>query len=59
MSTTTQCLDCKHYLGLWECAAYPGGIPEKIRTAEHDHRDPYPGDNGIRFEPIDDEQDDE
>ncbi len=34
------------------CFAFPKGIPEKILTGEHDHTKPFPGDNGIRFEPI-------
>jgi hypothetical protein len=32
------------------CAAFPGGIPTPILLLEADHREPYPGDNGIRFE---------
>ena len=32
------------------CAAYPGGMPDEILVGEADHRNPYPGDHGIRFE---------
>ena len=50
--TSLQCALCKHkVLGL-RCAAYPDGIPPEILTGEHDHREPYKGDNGIRFEPV-------
>lgn len=49
---STQCLECKHYQGFHACRAFPGGIPEAIFTGQHDHRQPFDGDNGIRFEPI-------
>ena len=49
---STQCLGCRHYLGAITCDAYPDGIPEPVVTGEHDHTSPYPGDNGILFEPV-------
>jgi len=44
------CENCAHVdpSGL-ACAAFLGGIPLAILAGEHDHRKPYPGDNGIRF----------
>ena len=47
-----QCISCKHYMGAHTCKAYKEGIPEKIFTGEHDHREHYNDDRGIRFESI-------
>jgi len=33
------------------CDAFPDGIPIEIQLNRHKHRKPYPGDNGILFEP--------
>lgn len=53
-----QCITCKHLYNpdmvivdnRYGCAAFPGGIPDAIYENEHDHRKPYPGDRGIRYE---------
>jgi hypothetical protein len=49
----TLCRLCKHRQGLG-CAAYPDKIPLEIRLMHVDHRQLYPGDHGITFEPKDD-----
>ena len=51
-----QCASCKNYLNDNKCKAYPDGIPGVILTVKFDHTKPYPGDNGIRFEPIESER---
>ena len=56
--TKVQCFYCKHFNPSesgWNCDAFPGGIPDEILTGEHDHTESYPGDNGIRWEPEEDE----
>lgn len=50
------CQFCKHRnddADGFVCAAFPGGIPDAIAMdgASDEHREPYPGDKGIRFEP--------
>jgi len=37
---------------IFYCKAFPNDIPGKILTGEHDHTEPYEGDGGIQFEPI-------
>jgi hypothetical protein len=62
-----QCMRCKHNTWklvprpgqspmeeadpLHTCDAFPGGIPDAITINQSDHRRPFPGDNGIRWEP--------
>ena len=43
------------------CDAFPEGIPRSIFSAGYDHREPFPNDNGIKFEvrPDLEEQDEE
>lgn len=54
-ATISQCMFCKHNIpGTFGCNAFPEEIPLPIRTNEHNHKEPYPNDNGIRFELRDD-----
>ncbi len=50
------CISCIHYrtrsleyLGP-ACKAFPDGIPTKITVGGFDHRKPYRGDHGVRWE---------
>jgi hypothetical protein len=46
------CMYCKHkHEGAATCDAFPDGIPADILTMKSDHTEPFPGDNGIIFEP--------
>ena len=51
-----QCNKCKyHHSGEFTCDVYPDRIPDEILLNKADHRNPYPGDHGIRFEPLEEE----
>jgi hypothetical protein len=48
----SQCVWCRHRMDDGQrCRAFPAGIPEAILTNQYDHRRPYDGDHGVRFEP--------
>lgn len=48
------CIYCVNFkdsnTGIVRCEAFPNGIPKDIILG-FDHHKPYPGDNGIQFEP--------
>lgn len=47
----SQCVFCKHkHAGSGTCDAFPDGIPGEILTNDADHREYFPGDQGIRYE---------
>ncbi len=49
-----KCHLCRHdFRGKSGCKAFPDEIPLEINTGDFDHSNPYPGDNGTRFEPRD------
>jgi hypothetical protein len=54
-----QCFQCRHLdrgsVAL-TCRAFPSGIPGAILLGDADHREPWPGDHGIRFEPVEDDR---
>ncbi len=55
-SQPPQCMECAHLIekkrkGRARCAAFTSvPIPDAIWFGSHDHREPFPGDKGIRFE---------
>jgi len=51
-SSCVKCHRLKSADLIFICKAFPVGIPDKILTGERDHTKPFPGDNGILFEPI-------
>jgi len=48
----SQCAFCQRKQKAATCAAFPKGIPGLILLNQFDHRQPYEGDNNIRFEPV-------
>ncbi|MCJ7754171.1 MAG: hypothetical protein MUP13_06380 [Thermoanaerobaculales bacterium] len=49
----SQCTFCAHRSPDGSaCKAYPSGIPIELLYNEHDHRMGFPGDNGVRYQPI-------
>lgn len=51
MPLSPQCPTCKHYQLNEQCDAFAEGIPDEIFLGWFDHREPWPDDNGIRWEP--------
>ncbi len=49
------CTLCRHLQDIeaHRCLAFDK-IPDIIWLGDNDHTEPYPGDNGIQFEPVDD-----
>jgi hypothetical protein len=54
-SRLPQCIFCIHVnpRNWFVCPAFPDGVPEDIYYNRVDHRQPFNGDNGIHFEPKD------
>lgn len=52
----SDCYVCKHLFAAERCDAFPEGIPEPIVSGEVLHTEPYPGDGGILFEKLDEEE---
>lgn len=52
MRVRASCHTCRHRRrGTLGCDAFPNAIPLEIMRGKVDHKSPYPGDNGIQYEP--------
>jgi hypothetical protein len=51
------CTFCRHLRGFRRCDAFPDRIPRVIWEGDDPHTEPFPGDHGIRFEPLDNASD--
>ena len=62
VTPATNCRNCRHYIEPkpgypgFRCKAYPEKIPTEIRLGYVSHNQPYKGDQGILFEPVDDSE---
>jgi hypothetical protein len=54
VATSPICRGCRHRIEYdhLSCAAFPDRIPEEVWNGMRDHNTPYPGDHGVRFEPM-------
>lgn len=56
-NAAAQCATCKNHIPFTlTCKAFPQGIPSEIMWGEWDHREAYPGDSGIRYDPVNPEK---
>ncbi len=46
----TVCFGCANLLYYPYCLAFPNGIPAEMRIGGNEHKEPFPGDNGIMYE---------
>lgn len=54
---SSYCMECKNYLSVGKCRAFPEKIPEEIFYGEIEHEKPLPKQgNNIVFEPIENSQ---
>jgi len=53
---SSQCVTCDHWTSGLSCEAFPDGIPEQIWKAGRDHSRPFPGDGGLMYADIGQEE---
>lgn len=58
MSLRLACATCKRLVtqdvrkDVVKCEAFPKGIPDAILDGEHQHREAFKGDHGLRWSPL-------